>query len=73
MRDQEALEHDFFIYVPSQHDTEPELPAYATESGGAVKGERADLPPGYEDWVKISVTGELVVYARVLDEEEQIV
>lgn len=58
MKDQEALQRDFFIYVPEKD---------ALQVEEVAMGGRADLPPGLEDWVKIPVSGQLVVYAHILD------
>ncbi|MBV9231434.1 MAG: hypothetical protein JOZ18_19150 [Chloroflexi bacterium] len=63
---QETFEQDFFIYVPAMQELVRPVHTTSAEYGEAS----ADLPPGEEDWVRISLTGQVVVYARLRGEEK---
>lgn len=68
MIDQETLQQDFFIYVPG-------VSVSAQSTDAPVESSLcANVPPGQDDeWVKIPLTEELVVYARMVSEDLSIV
>jgi hypothetical protein len=67
MIDQEALQQDFFIYVPGVSISAQSTDAHAEASLCA------DVPPGQDEWIKIPLTEELVVYARMSPEDQSVV
>jgi hypothetical protein len=68
MIDQEALQQDFFIYVPGVSVSAQSTDAHVESSLCA------NVPPGQDDeWIKIPLTGELVVYARMSPEDLSVV
>ncbi|HLZ62278.1 MAG TPA: hypothetical protein VKR06_35485 [Ktedonosporobacter sp.] len=56
-------QEDFFLYVPAMQNLE--------HSRLATRVEPVDLPLGNAAWVKISLSGEVVVYAHILDDDDQ--
>jgi hypothetical protein len=68
MIDQKALQQDFFIYVPGVSVSAQCTDAHIESSLCA------NVPPGQDgEWIKIPLTKELVVYARMLPEDLSIV
>jgi hypothetical protein len=68
MIDQEALLQDFFIYVPNVSIPDQSADAHRESSLCA------HVPPGQnESWIKISLTEEFYVYARMLPEDQSAV
>lgn len=61
---------EFFIYVPTMNEVE-------TLTSTSMKGEEALSPQEQEytsdsqDWVKIPLAGQIVVYARTITQELQ--
>jgi hypothetical protein len=67
MIDQEALQQDFFIYVP-----DVSVPGQSTDAH-VESSLCADVPPGQNDeWIKIPLTEEFYVYARMLSEDRPV-
>lgn len=68
MIDQETLQQDFFIYVPG-------VSVSAQSMGTHVESSLcANVPPGQDDeWIKIPLTEEFFVYARMLPENLSVV
>ena len=62
---------DFFIYVPTVHDAE--VPSRIKEEEGeeVASNNWSDTPLtlSQEEWVKIPLEGELIIYARLRDEQ----
>jgi hypothetical protein len=68
MIDQEALLQDFFIYVPDVSVPDQSTNAHVESSLCA------NVPPGQNNaWIKIPLTEEFYVYARVLPEDQSAV
>jgi hypothetical protein len=55
-------QEDFFLYVPAMQNLE--------HSRHATKVEHVDLPLGTSAWVRIPLSGEVVVYAHILDDDD---
>jgi hypothetical protein len=61
---------DFFIYVPTVHAVE--TPSRLNQPGDEeVVSRQFNIPPdlSQEKWVKIPLEGELIIYARLRDEQ----
>jgi hypothetical protein len=59
---------DFFIYVPTVHNAE--IPSRTDQTGGEeVASSHAPFALSQEEWVKIPLEGELIIYARLRDEQ----
>lgn len=62
---------DFFIYVPTANDVETLAHQNTPQCGGPVaKGSNEMVNAALKDWVKISLAGPFVVYARLQDTRE---
>ena len=64
---------DFFIYVPTANDVETLAHQNTPQCGGPVaKGSNDPVNAALKDWVKISLAGPFVVYARLQDRQEDV-
>lgn len=63
---------DFFIYVPTLNDVETLAHQNTPQCGGSVaKGTNDSASTALKNWVKISLDGPFVVYARLQNEREE--
>jgi hypothetical protein len=67
MIDQETLQQEFFIYVPNVSVSDRSTDAHVESTLCA------DALPGWDEWIKIPLTEELVVYARMSSEDQSVV
>ena len=61
-------QEDFFIYVPTVNDVETLAHQNTPQGGGSIAKSTNDVASSaLKDWVKISLAGPFVVYARLQD------
>ena len=58
---------DFFIYVPTTHDAE--TPSRINQEEGEEVASSNPLALAQDEWVKIPLEGELIIYARLRDDQ----
>ena len=58
---------DFFIYVPTTKDAE--TPSRTNQEEGEEVASSSPLTLSQDEWVKIPLEGELIIYARLRDDQ----